>query len=182
MCTIVSENRESGYCAAKKLIEAGHRKIGFLGAPSRKSSPASEERFEGFKSCCDDFGIQFEEQNREDCEYWYESAGYEGMKKLYAKSPDITAVFVVCDALAFGAMSYLTEVGKSVPDDISIIGFDDDIVDVQKNLFLTTFRQNREKIAELSAEILLQVIAGLPVPGIVRVPTEFIERKSVKQI
>ena len=49
VCTVVSENEESGYLAAKKFIENGHKKIGFLGAPLRDSSPASIERFTGFK-------------------------------------------------------------------------------------------------------------------------------------
>lgn len=182
VCTIVSENRQSGYLAAKKLIEAGHKNIGFLGAPSRKSSPASIERFEGFKACFDDLGIAFDEERRENCEYWYESAGYDGMKKLYSRFPEMTACFAVCDTLASGAISYLKEIGKSVPGDVSIIGFDDDSADMPNNLFLTTFRQNRDTIAELSAEILLQVISKIPVPQVVRVPTEFIERKSVKKI
>ena len=69
-----------------------------------------------------------------------------------------------------------------MPGDVSIIGFDDDSADMPNNLFLTTFRQNRDTIAELSAEILLQVISKIPVPQVVRVPTEFIERKSVKSL
>ncbi|MCR5612749.1 LacI family DNA-binding transcriptional regulator [Treponema sp.] len=182
VCTVVSENKESGALAARKMIEAGHKKIGFLGAPYREKSPASMERYEGFIEYLRTEGIEFDTKYRETCEYWHEDAGYEGMKKLYSRCPDISAVFCVCDTLAFGAISYLREAGKSVPDDVSVIGFDDDSLIMADNLFLTTFRQNRDKIAELSAEVLLQVIAGFPVPDVVRVQTEFIERRTLKHI
>lgn len=180
VCTIVSENFESGEYAAREFVKAGHKKIGFLGAPSRQTSPASIERFEGFKKGLCDLGIEFDDDCYEECEFWHETAGFEGMKKLFNRRSDITAIFAVCDTIAYGAMQYLAEVGKKIPDDISIIGFDDDAIVSDFKPFLSTFRQNREKIAELSAEMLLQIMSGVPCPDVVRVPAEFISRSSVK--
>ncbi|MBQ0003448.1 MAG: LacI family DNA-binding transcriptional regulator [Treponema sp.] len=182
VCTVVTENYESGIIAAHKFVEAGHRKIGYLSAPFREKSPAAKERFEGFVKGLKDCGIEFNQKNYEICESWTENSGSEGMKKLLSHCDDISALFVTCDTLAFGAISYLNEIGKKVPDDISMIGFDDDNLGMHSNLFLSTFRQNRDKIAELTAEMLLNQISGIPVPKIVRVAADFIERSSIKKV
>lgn len=181
VCTVLSENYECGIVAAEKLIQAGHRKVSFLGAPYRKTSPASRERLNGFKAGLKKHGFLLDKSYVENCKYWNEEAGYEGMKKLYERCPDITSVFIVCDTLAYGAIQFIKEIGKSVPDDISIIGFDDDVF-LKTNFNLNTFRQNRDKIAELAAELLLQEISGIPAPEIVRVSADYIERSSVKVI
>ena len=93
----------------------------------------------------------------------------------------MTAVFVVCDALAFGAMKYLLEIGKSIPEDISVIGFDDDTTVLKAAPTLCTFRQDRDRIAQLASEMLLQEIAGVPSPNIVRVPAQYVSRTSVRR-
>lgn len=180
VCTVVTDNENAGQIAARVLYEAGHEKIGFLGAPFRENSPAALERYKGFKAELESYGKECDEKYLEVCSAWWDGAGYEGMKKLYERCPDITAVFVVCDALAFGAMKYLLEIGKSIPNDISVIGFDDDTTVLKAAPTLCTFRQDRDKIAQLASEVLLQGIAGVPSPEIVRVPAEYIQRGSVR--
>ncbi|MEE3410469.1 MAG: LacI family DNA-binding transcriptional regulator [Treponema sp.] len=180
VCTVVTDNENAGQIAARVLYEAGHEKIGFLGAPFRENSPAALERYKGFKAELESYGKECDEKYLEVCSAWWDGAGYEGMKKLYERCPDITAVFVVCDALAFGAMKYLLEIGKSIPNDISVIGFDDDTTVLKAAPTLCTFRQDRDKIAQLASEVLLQGIAGVPNPEIVRVPAEYIQRGSVR--
>ena len=181
VCTIVTDNENAGRTAARVLSESGHVKIGFLGAPFRANSPAAMERFNGFKSELESCGLRFDERYLEVCDAWWDQAGYDGMKKLWERCPDITAVFVVCDALAFGAMKYLLEIGKSIPDDISVIGFDDDTTVLKAAPNLCTFRQDRDKIAQLASEVLLQEIAGIPSPQVVRVPAQYIGRSSVRR-
>ena len=181
VCTVVSDNETAGKMAAQVFFEAGHSKIGFLGAPFRENSPAAIERFKGFKAEYESYGLEFDERYLEICSAWWNQAGYEGMKNLYGRCPDITAVFVVCDALAFGAMKYLLEIGKSIPDDISIIGFDDDTTVLRAAPTLSTFRQDRDRIAQLASEVLLQEIAGMPAPQVVRVPVQYINRSSVRR-
>ena len=181
VCAVVSDNENAGRTAAQVLREHGHSKIGFLGAPFRENSPAAIERYKGFKDEFESSGLDFDERYLEICSAWWDQAGYEGMKNLYERCPDITAVFVVCDALAFGAMQYLMEIGKSIPDDISIIGFDDDTTVLKAAPMLSTFRQDRDKIAQLASEMLLQEIAGIPRPEVVRVPVQYISRASVRR-
>ena len=181
VCTVVTDNEDAGRNAARIFFDSGHEKIGFLGAPFRENSPAALERYKGFKSEFESFGLNFDEQYLEVCDAWWDQAGYDGMKKLYERCPDLTAVFVVCDALAFGAMKYLLEIGKHIPDDISIIGFDDDTTVLKAAPTLCTFRQDRDKIAQLASEVLLQEIAGVPRPEVVRVPAQYVSRSSVRR-
>lgn len=181
VCTVVTDNEDAGRAAARVLYDAGHTKVGFLGAPFRENSPAALERFKGFKSELVSYGSDFDERYMEVCDAWWEGAGYEGMKKLWERCPDLTAVFVVCDALAFGAMKYLLEIGKSIPEDVSVIGFDDDTTVLKAAPTLCTFRQDRDRIAQLASEMLLQEIAGVPSPDIVRVPAQYVNRSSVRR-
>ena len=181
VCAVVSDNVTAGRTAARVLFEAGHIKIGFLGAPFRENSPAALERYKGFKEELQAYGMEFDEKYLEVCDAWWDQAGYDGMKRLWERCSDITAVFIVCDALAFGAMKYLLEIGKSIPDDISVIGFDDDTTVLKAAPTLSTFRQDRDKIAQLASEMLLQGIAGVPCPDVVRVPAEYISRASVRR-
>ena len=80
------------------------------------------------------------------------------MQQLMQKMPDITAVFAMSDLMAIGAIRAIKDSGKIVPDDISVVGFDG--LELAEYLYpkLTTIRQNRERIAQRSVEILLDCI------------------------
>lgn len=179
VCTIVSENEIDGEQATKKLIENGHRKIGFIGPAFKKNSPASLERCDGYKKALNDAQIRFDEARVQLCKYWDSDSGYEAAKELFTRCSDLTAVFAANDTIAYGVMKYLKEINIDIPGEVSIIGFDDDRMASYTSPALSTFRQNRDRIAELAAELLLQNIAGVPVPEVVRVPAEYIERESI---
>ena len=104
------------------------------------------------------------------------------MRNLHKRHPDLTALFVANDNMAFGAMEYLSSIGLRMPEDISVIGFDDEQASEFFSPSLTTFRQNRSLIGELSAEILMNRLVGIPVNDCVRVPADFIIRNSVIDI
>ncbi|MFA6938323.1 MAG: LacI family DNA-binding transcriptional regulator [Treponema sp.] len=182
ICTIVSDNKKAGEEATDILINAGHRKIGFIGPAFKENSPASLERHEGYKVSLKKHNLKFEEDLTQVCGYWHSESGYIAAQILFTRRADITAVFAANDTIAYGVMKYIKEVGKKIPQDISIIGFDDDRMAAYTSPALSTFKQNRDRIAELAADLLLQNIAGVPVPEIVRVPTEFVKRESVSII
>ena len=145
-------------------------------------SPASLERHKGYKASLRKHDIKYEEDLTQVCGYWHSESGYIAAQILFTRRPDITAVFAANDTIAYGVMKYLKEIGKRVPQDVSIIGFDDDRMAAYTSPALSTFRQNRDRIAELAADLLLQNIAGVPVPEIVRVATEYVKRESVADI
>ena len=180
ICTIVTDNKKAGYKAAEYLVSKGHKKIGFLSAPNDEYLPASKERLEGFCQYLTEAGIPFDNSYYEESEYRTVPSGKEAFKKLYQRHSDMTAIFAVSDLIAMGAMSYARENGLSIPDDLSILGFDDDRVSEYTTPRLTTFRQDSEGIATLAADFLL---VGLPVPNkLIHLPCEFIERDSVIDI
>lgn len=181
ICTVISDNEKGGYTAAENLIKKGHKKIAFLCAPLRKISSAPRERLMGFKKALSDNNIEFDENLFEESETWAQQGGYEAFKRLYNRTKDFTAVFCVTDTLAFGVYKAAEELGLRIPEDISIIGFDDDIAGSILSPHLNTFRQDAVKIADLAAEMMLNQIAELPVPSIVRCEANYVERNSVKE-
>ena len=183
ICTIISDNKQAGYKAAEYLVSKGHRKIGFLGAPNDTLFHASVERYEGFCEYMKEKGIPVDSSYRQDCEQWNVSSGEEGFSRLYERHPDMTAVFAVSDLLAMGVFNFARRRGIKIPQELSLVGFDDDYVSEYTNPRLTTFRQDSEGIANLAADLLLQHMVGLPVPNkMIHLPCGFMERDSVRNI
>lgn len=183
ICSVLSENEEAGYQAAKFLVSMGHKKIAYLSGPFDSYSMAAIERYTGFKRALSDCGIAMDESYFEKCDAWYARSGKEGFERLYARHSDMTAVFTSSDLLATGIMQAAGEKGIRLPDDLSIIGFDDDKVSEFITPSLTTFRQNSRMIAQKAAELLLGAIGGKKIESdFVRIPAEFIVRDSVKRL
>lgn len=182
VCTVVSENTESCRKGVEYLISKGHTKIGFIGGPFQINSPASIERAEGYKQGLRSAGIKINENYLEKCQYWELDSGIKCAEKLFTRAPELTAVLCASDTIAAGVMQYLKKIGKRVPEDVSIIGFDDSLVASCCTPPLTTFRQNRELIATTCAEKLLAAIDGNASYEIVRIPVDFVERNSVGNV
>lgn len=182
ICTVLTENEKSGYEAAEYLIKKGHKKIAFLSGPQTSLSYAGLERLNGFKNAFKDYNIPFDENLYEECQFWHTNSGYEGFERLYNRTQDFTAVFACSDTIAYGVMNFAEKHGLKIPDDFSLIGFDNDSGSEFSHPHLTTFQHDEIKIADMAAEMLFQQIAGIPVPDIVRFPATFIERESVKKL
>lgn len=180
--TVVCENTLSARRGVEYLISKGHQKIGFLSGPFQIRSPASIERCEGYKQALKGAGIHCDEQYIEKAADWDIQAGIDALDRLYTRAPDITAIFCASDTIAAGAMQCLQWKGKHVPEDVSIIGFDDSLVASCCNPPLTTFRQDREKIANACADKLISEINGDNTYEVIRVPVELIERESVAEV
>ena len=102
--------------------------------------------------------------------------GYDAAARLLEQNPDIDAMFVACDLMAAGAVQAVTATGRRVPDDVSIIGFDDSIAAICANPPLTTMRLPVEQMAEEATRMLLD---GVPARGYRKeFPLKLIERES----
>lgn len=179
---VVTENFEAGRKAAEHFIKNGHKKFAYISGPANEYTRASTERLEGFKSVIRENHFDFDDSYVASCPSWFRDDGFEAMRQLYESHADITAVFSSNDSLAVGAMNYCKSIGLAVPDDVSFIGFDDEMFSSYCTPPLTTFKQKREEIAEVAAEILHNRLAGLPVSDSVRISADFIERSSVKNL
>lgn len=180
--SVVTANVDAGYRAGKYFIEKNHKKIGYISGSFTEFNLAAKERLEGLKKAISEAGVEFSENNIEYCSKWTRESGYEAMKRLYQKNPEITAVFIANDNMAFGAMEYLESINVKMPEQVSIIGFDDEQASEFITPSLTTFKQNRITIGKLSSEMLMNLLVGIPVHDCVRVKAELVERKSVRDL
>lgn len=177
--TVITENVQSGYDAAEYLVKHGHKKIAYISAPVNGISTAPDERFEGFKSALEHYQL-YDESLYELSADWTKECGAEAFGRLIKRRKDITAVFVTNDQLAFGVYEYAKKHGIRIPEDISVIGFDDEIA--SEYLGLTTFRQSTTEIADIASQLMLDQIDGKQVPPLIRCRAEIVERESVKTV
>lgn len=149
------DNVDGGLQATEHLVALGHRKIGMIEGPPRWKSV--DDRTEGYKLALAKAGIPFDESLIEAGDWSYKS-GYEAMKRLYAKAPQITALFAQNDRMAIGAMRALQEAGRRIPDDIAIVGYDDIPVASYTNPPLTTMHQPMQEVGRVAARLLIESI------------------------
>ncbi len=163
------------------LISKGHSKIGVLGG-NMSSTQISYRRIVGCQQAFQRHRIPFNVQKQcEPCRYSMQE-GYDSTKRLLMRNPDLTAIFAISDVIAIGAMRALHDLGRSVPKDISLVGFDG--IDLSQYCIpsLTTIHQNSEQLAKKGVEILMQRIHYSHASTHKEIPFELVERESVCQI
>ncbi len=109
---------------------------------------------------------------------WGEKSGATAMKSLLDSAPDIDAVFVASDLMAAGALRALRELGKRVPDEIAVVGFEDSPIAQQTDPPLTTVYQPMEEMGRQMVQLLLARIRGDDEPGHVLLDTHLVQRAS----
>ncbi|MBI5928810.1 MAG: LacI family DNA-binding transcriptional regulator [Chloroflexi bacterium] len=119
--SVVADNLNGGYQATKYLIEQGHTHIGLVGS-NPDAYPSIRERRKGYTRALKEFGIP--DTYIEDSPLTRDGV-YEATLRLLKNSPQITALFACNDEVAIAAMNAANELGLSIPDDLSIVGFDD---------------------------------------------------------
>jgi len=152
----IMEDSASGSCdGVNHLLELGHRRIAYLGG-----SPAyttSEERYTGYVRALTAAGVAWHEMPRADGDWTFDS-GYRAMQEIMEGGPELpSAVFAANDMMAFGAIHAISDAGLSVPDDISVLGFDD--IDQSRYSLppLTTIGVDVELTAHVATMHLLQL-------------------------
>jgi len=184
--------RKGAYLETEYLIKQGHRRFRYLGL--KPDSQTRIDRVEGFKDALRDAGIKFEddfilyfdeskelESNRENIEF---KAGFTLAKEAIASPVKPTAIIAANDMMALGVLSYCNSINIKVPEDISVVGFDDSIFAEISHPAITTIRVPAEQMGEMAAKLLLdgeQDEADNPKFNIVLEP-ELIVRNSVKAI
>lgn len=149
------------YNAAKKateyLISKGHSRIGYIGCPMYDYA-TGVERKRGFEVAMTTNGLTIDEKMQALGNFSLES-GYKSMKMIHESNDELpTAVFAATDYMAMGAMHYLKENNIKVPEQVSVIGFDDVSVSEYYNPALTTIRTDKKAIGQIAAVNLLRLI------------------------
>lgn len=164
--------------ATEYLIELGHKSIAFISAPPRIT--VLNERFMGYKKALDLHEIKFNKEiiffeeslqktNYQDC--------YKMMQRILLNYRKFSAAFIISDFAAFTAIRVVSEIGLKMPDDLSIIGFDN----LEFTEFcipsLTTISQNKYLIGQESARIMMELLEGKEVNNVM-IKAELIIRES----
>jgi len=154
---VLMNNVGGSYGSVKNLIENGHTRIGFLG--SSISINNFKYRFNGFIKAIKDFKLCFQEEDRVLVEPTLEGA-YRDMKNYLSlhKNNLPTAFFALDDVIALGAIKAMTEANVKIPQDVSIIGFDDTPFSSLSNPSMTTVKVYTNVMGKLAVRRLLQKI------------------------
>ena len=173
---IASDNYNGGVLATKLLIEKGCRKIAHISGPLRLNTPANQ-RYKAFKDVANENNIPYvvteTKLNSFDKEE-YERLIY----KLFKEHSDIDGIFASSDLIATCIIKVSNILGKSIPDDLKIVGYDDISIASLIVPPLTTIRQPIEKIAQLAIDSIINQVNGKKVNAESILPIELIERKT----
>lgn len=177
---IASDNFMGGYNATNHLISKGHSRIGLIKG-SEIIEPVKERR-QGYLKALEEAGIKPDRSLIEGKAFSIES-GYESTVNLLKLPEPPTALFAMSNVIGLGVLKALKEYKYAVPEDISLIIFDDQPYVSYLNPPITTIKQNSKKIGEMAIEYILQLMNDLHTPLTSRlIPTEIIFRDSVLDI
>ncbi len=172
------DDEQGTYDMTSYLISQGHKKIAFL---SDNTNGVDLARLNGYKNALKDAGIKYKSSNflkirpkSDDIE--------ESLDEICKRASEFTAIFCVSDLYAVTLMSALQDRGINVPEDISIVGFDDNMLGQLHRPALTTVHQDVKVKGITAADTLLKQLAGKKTPNQIKLPTHLVIRDTVKNI
>lgn len=181
-----TDDAEAAGCAVRMLVKEGHRRVGILGGypgdaeGTQPDSPIAL-RIRGAVEELEKCGIAFDlARDYEGCASSGEE-GYQAAKSLLLRTPDLTSIFAISDALALGAVRALRDMGIRVPEDISVVGFDGVVYTKYSIPRLATIQQDIEMLARKGVDdLLLRVSYECPAVH-ERIPYRYVSGESVAQ-
>jgi LacI family transcriptional regulator len=170
------DNEMASYEAVRYLIELGHDKIGMMNG--KASADVAIRRQKGYRQALRNSGIDLDDSWIYDGQFLKEEA-YEQAKRMLSEHPDMSAVFCASDLMAIGVIEAIKEKGLRVPEDISVIGFDDIPLARYIEGGLTTIRQPFYDMTVKGVEALYQMVTNKRSYDHIYAPYEFVKRKTV---
>jgi DNA-binding LacI/PurR family transcriptional regulator len=157
---VTMHNVEGARAATEHLIGIGRRRIVALGAHPGEVIGSAGLRLEGYRAALDAAGIPFDPTLVAESGDWFRSSGAETMRALLARGVEFDGVVAFNDSMALGAMRVLQEAGNRIPDDVSMIGFDD--LDESRYTLptLSSIEPGRDEIARVAVDFLVERIEG----------------------
>jgi LacI family transcriptional regulator len=175
------DNRQGGYDATRHLLEHGHRSIATIVGPA--DWPSSAARLEGYRNALGEAGVPYDSSLVVQADNWGLESGRAAAARL-CDGVSFTALFAHSDLTALGAIRQLRLSGRRIPQDVSVVGYDDLPVAAYVDPPLTTVHQPMEEVGALAASLLLdQLIEGIRLVDEVRLlPAELVSRQSVTRL
>ena len=155
--TVMLEDKRGGQMLTRHLIATGHRAIGFLAGPP--ASTSGGQRAEGYFAALAEAGLSHDPGWIQPCAPTVQG-GYTAAHALLTHHPELTALFCYNDLVAVGTLQACADLGRSVPDDLSVVGFDDIPLAALVTPPLTTCRVPRYDVGARAMRLLLDHING----------------------
>jgi LacI family transcriptional regulator len=172
---ITSDNEGGSEQAVEHLVSLGHRRIAYvMGAPD---FTAALPRYTGFREACASAGIALADAPAFEGQGQYDS-GLRAAAQILAWGTGVTAIVCYNDVTAIGVLSALRAAGHRVPDEMSVVGFDDIAAASWVTPGLTTIAQQKAEMGRLAVERLASATDVALVPEVIRLPTSLRARES----
>lgn len=178
LSSVSTDDTAGAACAVSCLMDHGHTRIGVIGG-NLELSYTSQLRYLGCLQAFNERGVPFHpEVQYQAGRFSYQSA-YDAANQLMDHMKDLTAIFAMSDVMAIGAIRAIRDRGLRVPEDLSVVGFDGIDLAYYYNPKLTTIRQQQDRLAQRSVEILLDCIENGHTSVHEIVPFELVTGESV---
>ncbi|AWB45778.1 LacI family transcriptional regulator [Paenibacillus sp. CAA11] len=179
LINVLVDGEQGGYTATRHLIDCGHKSIAYISGPS--NSYDNSLRHQGYLRAMKEAGLEEKAKWRLNGSFIREG-GYKATKMMMMQGELPSAVFYGNDEMAIGGMMALQEGGLSVPEDISVIGFDDIQLAEYLNPPLTTIHQPMHELGSLAGHLLFQMLDGDEVNDTYKLMIKLISRESVRKV
>lgn len=172
------DNENGAYQAVRHLLDLGHRRIAFVTGPANNND--ADERMSGYRRALQEAGIDFDPALVAEGDF-HEAGGAHAMNQLLERESGFTALFAANDLSAYGARLCMYRRGIRVPEDVSLIGFDDLPSSEYTTPPLTTIRQPLYDMGRIATQALLHLINGETVPEQMP-PLQLVVRETTRAI
>ncbi|WP_229766265.1 substrate-binding domain-containing protein, partial [Vibrio cholerae] len=177
---IQDNSLQGGYMAAKHLIECGHKEIGCITGPLIRHQ--AQMRYEGYKRALAEAGIAINPDWIVESDFECEG-GYQAFEKLYQRGKLPSALFVSNDMMAMGVIQAASQRGLRVPDDLSLIGYDDVHIAKFMTPALTTIHQPKYRLGKAAVDTLLYRLENPDTTAqVVQLEPTLVVRNSVRKL
>lgn len=175
--SVITDNVGAARRAVEYLIEKGHREIGMINGHS--FAAVSIQRLQGYREALENAGITFDESRVIEANF-SEQEAYEATEPYLDKHPEVTALFISSDLMAIGFMTRCRELNIRIPEDISIIGFDDIVLSSYTTPRLSTVRQDFTKIGYTAFEEVIKMLENQTHGYHKILSYEIVDRETIK--
>lgn len=179
--SVLSDNIDGGYSLAKYFIEKGHKKIAYVHG---ELTSVARKRLKGFYRAMEEAGVEVREEYLIEARFHDPKQSAEATYKLMELPDPPTAILYPDDFSYIGGMNALEKMGLSIPEDVSVAGYDGVMLSQVLRPRLTTYKQSAEEIGRASAKKLIETIEA-PKTSVVEqifITGEILEGKSVKDL
>lgn len=177
--SVMTDNVGAAQAAIQHLVDLGHRRIGMVNG--HNFAVVSNERLKGYQQALKANGIEFDPALVVNGDYTEEYA-YGSAESYLQDHPDVTAVFFASDLMAIGFMNRCRELNVRIPEQLSVIGFDDIVLSSYTSPKLTTVRQDFKRMAMTAFEQVIHLLEHNGTGKNLKIPFQVVDRETTSML